>query len=172
MDTTIAQGRHASLISRDGWEFVHRTNTSGIVIVIALTPKGNVLFVEQFRPPVSAQVIELPAGLAGDIPGQENEALELAAHRELEEETGFRAARMRRLTSGPISAGLSDEIVTLFLAEELERVGTGGGDESESITIHEVPLTEVDSWLEGRSSEGVLVDPKVYAGLYFLRGLR
>jgi ADP-ribose pyrophosphatase len=141
------------------------------VVIIALTPDDSVLLVEQYRPPVSASVLEFPAGLAGDIPGREDEDLAVAALRELEEETGYRAARLKRITSGPISAGLSDEIITLFLAEDLERVSAGGGDESEAITIHEVPLLEVDGWLEDQRRAGVLVDPKVYAGLYFLRGL-
>jgi ADP-ribose pyrophosphatase len=172
MDHVIGQGRFATLLSREGWEFVRRTNTSGIVIIIALTPDERVLFVEQFRPPVAAQVIELPAGLAGDIPGQEDEDLSVAAQRELEEETGYRARFMQPITSGPVSAGLSDELITLFLGTELERVGPGGGDESESITIHEVPLSEVDAWLEAKRDEGILVDPKVYSGLYFLQNSR
>jgi ADP-ribose pyrophosphatase len=168
MDKKIAEGRFATLLSRDGWEFVRRKNASGIVLIIAMTPESKVLFVEQFRPPVAARVIELPAGLAGDIQGQEDEDLAVAAHRELEEETGYRAEHMERITEGPISAGLSDELITIFLGKNLERVGPGGGDESEDITIHEVPLSDVNEWLESQQRSGVLVDPKVYAGLYFL----
>jgi ADP-ribose pyrophosphatase len=38
----------------------------------------------------------------------------------------------------------------------------------EDITVHEVPLAQVHSWLEAKAKSGVLVDPKVYAGLYFI----
>jgi len=61
--------------------------------------------------------------------------------------------------------------VTLFLATKLRRVGAGGGVAHEDITVHEVPLAEVHSWLEAKAKAGVLVDPKVYAGLYFIQQL-
>ena len=168
MDQTIASGKYLSLLNRDGWEFVRRTNNSGIVLIIAKTDEGKVLFVEQFRPPVQANVIELPAGLAGDIKGEEDEDFSLAAQRELEEETGYRAGSLREVAAGPISAGLSDEVITMFVASELTRVGPGGGDESEDIIIHEIPVTDIREWLEAKRKSGCLIDPKLYAGLYFL----
>ncbi len=139
---TIAQGRHLRLVRRDRWEFVQRTAASGVVIVVAMTPEGNVLFVEQYRAPVDARVIEFPAGLAGDLPGAEDEPLEEAAMRELLEETGYRAERVLRVFVGSSSAGLTDETTTFFLAEDLRKVAPGGGDDSEEITMHEVPLSD------------------------------
>lgn len=166
--TVLAQGRHLRLVSRNGWEFADRGNVSGIVIILAVTDDDRLILVEQFRPPVNGRVIELPAGLAGDEPGAEEEELVEAARRELLEETGYAAESFTRLFAGPPSAGLSSEVLTFFRAEGLKKVGTGGGDESEDIQIHEVPLGDLETWLNRRREvENILVDPKVYAGLYF-----
>jgi len=162
-------GRHLRLVVRDGWEFVERPGVHGIVLVVAVTPEGRLLLVEQRREPVAASVLELPSGLAGDEEGAAGEPLEEAARRELVEETGWDAGAMERLTSGPPSAGLSSEVVTLFRARGLARVGPGGGVGGESITLHEVPLAEAEEYLGRREAEGVLVDPKVWAGLWFAR---
>ena len=96
----------------------------------------------------------------------------MAARRELLEETGYEARLMRALTCGPPSAGMSSEIVTFLLATGLSRTGRGGGDPTEEIEVHAVPLAEVPAWLEQRSDNGALVDPKVYAGLYFAERAR
>ncbi|MCA9664166.1 MAG: NUDIX hydrolase [Myxococcales bacterium] len=168
--TTLAEGRFVRLVKLDpgGWEYVERVNASGVVVIIALTHEQRVVLVEQHRPPIGARVIELPAGLAGDVSGEEDEPLARAAARELEEETGYRPGSVTTLFAGPPSAGLSDETVTFVRARELERVGPGGGDESEDITVHEVAHDEVHAWLAERSAAGALIDPKVYAGLYWL----
>ncbi len=151
---------------------MRRKNTTGIVIIVALTPDDELIFVEQYRPPVGARVIELPAGLAGDISGQEHEALARAAERELEEETGYRAARMEELVQGPVSAGLTSEIVTFFRAHDLTRITDGGGDEHEDIEVHRIPLSErAGRGSPSVSAAGVLVDSKVYVALYFLSAL-
>jgi ADP-ribose pyrophosphatase len=165
---TIATGRYVSLVKVGRWEYATRTNASGVVFVAALTDDEKLIFVEQFRPPVAKRVIEFPAGLAGDVAGEEHESLEQAAARELEEETGYRAAQWQHAFTGPATAGLCDEIATLFLARGLTRVGAGGGVEHEAITVYEVPLLEVDAWLQQKQREGSLVDGRVYAGLYFL----
>ena len=112
-------------------------------------------------------VIELPAGLMGDSHEHESETVEIAAQRELEEETGYAAWELRELTSGPPSAGMSSEVVTFLLATKLERKSAGGGVHHEAIELHEIPLADVPQWLEKRREHGTLVDPKVYAGLYF-----
>jgi ADP-ribose pyrophosphatase len=164
----IATGRFLSLVKTGSWEYATRNNARGVVMVAPLTKAGEVIFVEQFRPPVGKVVIEFPAGLAGDIAGQENEQLQQAAARELEEETGFRADRFQHVFTGPASAGLCDEIASLFLAYDLERVGEGGGVDGESIVVHAVLLADVDEWLARKQQSGALVDGRVYAGLYFL----
>ena len=130
---------------------------------------GRLLLVEQWREAVGANVLELPAGLAGDAGSPAREPLEEAARRELVEETGWNAEAMERLTPGPPSAGVTSEIVTLFRARGLSKEGPGGGVEGEAITVHEVPLASVEAFLHERAAGGTLVDPKVWAGLWFAR---
>jgi ADP-ribose pyrophosphatase len=163
----IASGKYMNVVVRRGWEYVERTNVSAIVALIAVTDDGRILLTEQYREPVGNRVVELPAGLVGDVPGRESEDLRAASQRELMEETGYRAERFEELIVGPPSAGITSEIVTFFRATGLRKVGAGGGDDSERITVHEVPLARADQWLRERAKQGVLVDPKVYTGLYF-----
>ena len=163
----LATGRFLRLVKRDHWEYADRVNSSGAVVIVAVTEENKLILTEQHRLPLDLRVIELPAGLAGDRPGEVGEDLAVAAQRELLEETGYEASAMTLLTSGPTSAGLSTEVVTLFRARQLRRLHPGGGDEHEDIVVHEVPLNQMDAWLEEKRSQGLLVDPKVYAGLYF-----
>lgn len=167
--TVLGEGRFLRLVSRDGWEYVERPHVGGIVALIPVTDRGELVLVEQYRPPVNARVIEPPAGIAGDIPGQEDEALKVAAQRELEEETGFTANRLVRVAEGPPSGGQSTEVLSFFLATGLTKHGEGGGDHSEDITVHVVPLTTIDTWLEARASDACLIDPKVYTSIHFAR---
>ncbi len=161
------RGRYLGIDERDGWEYATRTNASGVAVIIAITAAEEIVLVEQHRIPVNRSVIELPAGLVGDQ-GEPDEPMEQAAVRELWEETGYRPGRMVAITECPSSAGMSDEIVTFFLASDAVREGEGGGDDSEDITVHTVPLAEVDAWLAGAQSSGKAFDPKVYAALYWL----
>lgn len=166
---TLYEGDYLRLQRTGTWEFVQRVNARGAVVIVAVTPDDALLMVEQPRPALNGPVLELPAGLVGDIAGEEDEALTVAASRELEEETGFRPAQLEYLTGGPPSAGLSGETLWFYRAYELERVGEGGGDDSEDITVHAIALDEVDDWLTAREAEGLPVDPKIYTGLYFIR---
>lgn len=163
----VAEGKFVRLVKQGKWEYATRPKVSGVVGIVAVTDDGNLILVEQDRPPVGKRVIELPAGLAGDEAGHEAEDLAAAARRELLEETGYEAAGMTLLTEGPPSAGLSDEIITLFLATGLRRTGKAGGVGGEDITLHEVPLADVPAWLAARAADGLMVDLKLYAGLYF-----
>lgn len=163
----LAEGRHLRLVRRRGWEYAERRGVSGIVILVAVTPNDELLLVEQHREAVGASVIELPAGLAGDEPGHEHESLDDAAARELREETGWDAESWERLSAGPPTSGVSNEIVTLMRARGLKRHGQGGGTGNERITVHAIRLSNVASWLSERESAGRLVDPKVWAGLWW-----
>ena len=58
---------------------------------------------------------------------------------------------MELLTTGAASSGLTSELVTLFQASGLQRTGKGGGVAHEDITVHEVPLPEVDAWLKAKA---------------------
>ena len=167
-DGLLGAGRFLTLQRRNGWEFVDRPGVDDIAVIIAVTDDDQAVFVEQYREPVRAKMIEWAAGLVGDEEGDDGEHLLDAANRELEEETGFRAAKLSVLTRGPSSGGLTTEVVTFLRAEGLQRVGEGGGVGGEEIEVRLVALAEVDSWLRRRSEEGFLIDPKVYAGLYWL----
>jgi ADP-ribose pyrophosphatase len=164
----LAKGKYLTVVDDGGWEYVTRQGITGIVVLVAITPARELVLVEQHRTPVGRPVIELPAGLVGDIPGQETESLAVAAHRELVEETGFEAREMVELPAGPIAVGVSDEVVTFFEARGLRRVGAGGGDDSEDIKVHVVPLATLEAFLDGKRAAGLHVDPKIFAGLYLV----
>jgi len=166
-DTTLYSGRYLNLLERDRWEFVSRSNARCVVAMVAVTPAQEIVLVEQYRKPIDAYVIEIPAGLVGDL-NDPDEPILVAAARELEEETGFVAAKMEFLMDCPSSAGMSNEVISFVVAEDLYRVGPGGGDASEDIVVHVVPLSEVDDWLVRQLAAGKSLDPKVYTALYWL----
>jgi ADP-ribose pyrophosphatase len=166
--TTLYEGKFLTLIKEGRWEYADRIGATGAVIIVAVTDEQKLLLVEQYRIPVHTRTIELPAGIVGDDPGMADEALSDAAKRELLEETGYTAEHMEALTTGPASSGLTSEVVTLLLASGLKRVHAGGGVAHENITVHEAPLAGIDEWLESKAKQGLLIEPKVYAALYFL----
>lgn len=160
------EGRYVRFVQVGKWEFCERCNAVGAVVVVAVTPEKKVLFVEQYREPVECSVIEFPAGLVGDGVGSESWAS--AASRELEEETGYTAESLVERVVGPPSAGLSSELVAIYTAQGVKKTGSGGGVDGENIIVHEVPITEVEQWLKQKAGSGCLIDPKIYAGLYFI----
>jgi ADP-ribose pyrophosphatase len=163
----VWRGRWLRMMKRGSWEYVERTTADGIaVIVVAVTPEGKLLLVEQTRVPIQRKTIEMPAGLVGDIDSEES--LELAAQRELLEETGWRAGRVEYLMTGPSSAGMSTEQVAFVRARELVREHAGGGDETEDILVHEIPLGEAARWLSAKMADGYAIDAKLWAGLYLV----
>lgn len=162
---TLYEGRFLRLVRDGRWEYVSRVRGTGGAAIVAVTPAREVVLVEQFRHPVQARTIELPAGIVGD--DSNGETPELAAERELEEETGFRPARVERLMQGPSAPGLTSEATYMVLATGLSRIHAGGGVAGEDITPHVVPLNEAVQWLAARAAEGLLIEPKVYAGLFF-----
>jgi ADP-ribose pyrophosphatase len=158
------EGNWLRLVRSGNWEWVERPNTTGVVALYAFTDDDEVVLVTQPRRPLDArQVLEVPAGLVGDIPGEEDEPMSRAAQRELEEETGYRAGALTRLADVPTSPGITSESVTLYVARGLEKVGPGGGDDSEDIEVILVPMKEFDAYVKARLSEGMWVDPKVLA---------
>ncbi|MFP4473185.1 MAG: NUDIX hydrolase [Candidatus Omnitrophota bacterium] len=164
----LAEGRFVRFIKKNGWEYIQRTNCTGIVVIVPVTDDGKVLLVRQYRAPVNGDVLEFPAGLVNDEAACGLESEKQAAERELLEETGYRAQEIVPVFSGPGGAGVSADILTFFIARGLVRENEGGGDETEKIAVHAVALAEVDQWLRERAQEGVMADPKIYAGLYWL----
>jgi ADP-ribose pyrophosphatase len=159
----LATGQFLALVREGHWEYTERLNATGAAIILAVTPAGNLLLVEQYRIPCHARTLELP-GTTGESHAE-------AARRELLEETGYAAELIEPLTFGPASSGVTSELVTLFHASRLRRVGVGGGVGHEAIVVQEVPLDQVEEWLAQKAAAGVLVDPKVFTGLYFLERL-
>jgi ADP-ribose pyrophosphatase len=170
-DRELARGRFLRFVVRDGWEFADRVGITGIVGIVAVTDDRELVLGEQRRPPVGGAVLELPAGLVGDEIGTELEGLLDGARRELREETGYEAANWEVVASGPTSPGTTSEIIALVLATGLTRVGPGGGQGGESLTVHLAPLDGAEAWLQAREKAGVLIDLKIYAGLWFAHGV-
>ena len=164
----LARGKFLELVRQGRWEFVRRVNATGAAIIVALTDEQRLIFVEQYRVPLGRRTIEFPAGMVGDDAGFEDESLADGAKRELLEETGYRTETMTVLTVGPNSSGLTNETATIFRAGGLKKVAAGGGVDSEDITVHEIPLEEVDSWLREKEADGCMISPRIYAGLYFI----
>jgi len=167
-DKIIAETKHLRLIQRGGWSFVERPIATGVVCIVPLTNQDELVLVEQYRPPVARNVIEFPAGLAGDIAGEEGESLETAARRELLEETGYGNGAWQQVATVTSSPGLTSEMVTFFIARDVEKLAAGGGDGNENIVVHVVPRKEIDSWLAATAAAGTIINAKVYAGLYLL----
>lgn len=165
-ETIHYAGRYLGMTETAGWEYAYRTNANGVVVLIPVTDNGELVLVEQYRIPVQNRVMELPAGLAGDN-GDFEEHLETAAQRELLEETGYRAESMEELLTCPSTPGMASEMVTIYLATGLERIGPGGGDGNEDITVHLMPMENAVEWLNAKQAEGIMIDPKIYAGLFW-----
>lgn len=165
---TVAEGKYLRFIRRDGYELIERINCTGVVVIIAVTEALELVLVEQFRPALGRSVLELPAGLVSDVESVRGESLESAAFRELDEETGFTAQRLEHVGEWPTSSGMTSETVTVFKAIGISRTGSGGGDETENITVHVIGLREIDSWLRTMIARGIMVDAKVYAALYLI----
>lgn len=163
----VYEGKYQRMVVRGSWEYSERTHAGGLAaIIIAVTPDDNVLFVEQFRVPLQANTIEMPAGLVGDIDA--GESIEVSAVRELEEETGWTADHAEVLMIGPTSSGASSEKIAFVRATGLRKVGEGGGDASEDITVHEVPRACAAAWLVEKMGQGYQLDAKLWAGLWMI----
>jgi ADP-ribose pyrophosphatase len=165
---TLHEGQWLRLLRRGHWEYAERSHSADglAVIIVAVTPADDVLFVEQLRVPLDAPTIEFPAGLVAD--SHDADTIEEAARRELVEETGWSASRVQVLLTGPTSAGMTNERIAFARATDLSRVGSGGGVGSEDIVVHEVPLAEAPAWLMRKGREGCELDLKLWAGLWLV----
>lgn len=136
----------------------------GAVAVMALLD-DKMLVVEQYRKPLGKSQVEIPAGKldAGEVPLE-------AAKRELEEETGYRAETIRHVSSFYTSPGFADEILHLYIAEELTK-GVVHLDEDEFLECEAITLEEAERYIaENRISDAKTI-MAVYAWkLYKLTG--
>jgi len=156
------EGRFITVKQQGTWEYVSRSRGIHAAVILAIDDAADgrhVILVEQYRVPLKVQCLELPAGLVGD--DSAGEAAEVAAERELEEETGYRAAHWRLVGEFYSSPGMVSESFTLLVATGLTKVGDGGGVDSEDIIVHRVPLTGIADFVAAKRAEGCGIDVRV-----------
>ena len=155
---TMWAGKFIEAKRKGRWEFVGRARDIGAAVIVAVDD-GHILLVEQYRVPLGAPCLELPAGLVGDIDA--GESIEDSAARELEEETGYRPERIEVIGRFASSPGMVSETFMLVKAHGLARVGEGGGEEGEAITVHRVRLDEIPAFIARKRAEGCMMDVKL-----------
>lgn len=134
----------------------------GAVAVVPILDDDVILF-EQHRVPIGRDLLEIPAGKL-DVPGEDRLA---AARRELEEEIGFTPGRLDHLTDLITTPGFCNEVITIYRATSLEKVGSQPvGVEEEHATIVRMPLAEAVE----RVYAGEITDAKTAVGLLLAAG--
>ena len=124
----------------------------GAAAVVALTEKGKIVLVRQYRTALDRVTVEIPAGKLD--PGED--PLE-CARRELHEETGFQAGRIRELTTIATTCGFCDEMIHIYLATNLSFDGADP-DDDEFVNVDLVPLHElIDAVLDGKIEDAKTV---------------
>ncbi len=152
------QGRFITAKTRGKWEYVSRARGIKAAVILAIED-DYVLLVEQYRVPLGANCIELPAGLIGDH--DEGEDTLASAARELEEETGYRADTLEILGEFFSSPGMVSESFSLVRARGLTKVGTGGGVDGENIVVHHIAMADLPEFVQQKRAEGCVVDVKL-----------
>lgn len=152
------QGRFITTKKKGRWEYVARARGIKAAVIMAIID-GDVLLVEQYRVPLGRNCIELPAGLIGDENIDEDPLI--AAGRELEEETGYRAEKLTDLGEYFSSPGMVSEAYTLVKAEDLHHVGPGGGVDGENIIVHRVKLSGLNGFIANQRAQGKAIDGKL-----------
>ena len=155
------QGKFITARTRGKWEYVTRARGIRAAVILAIDDNDHVLLVEQYRVPLGKACLELPAGLIGDDDSSPDEDPSVAAARELEEETGYRATRIEVIGEFYSSPGLVSESFTLVRAHGLTQVGPGGGTESEDITVHRVALAHLPQFVEMARARGLGIDVRL-----------
>jgi ADP-ribose pyrophosphatase len=138
----------------------------GAVAIIAITEEKKLVVVEQYRKALDRSIIEIPAGKI-----EPNEEPEKTAIRELEEETGYGAKRFSYLQSFATSPGFADEVIHLYLAQDLYKISDPAkGDDDEFLNLLEITIDEAEAMMHSKE----IFDAKTaYAVLYaknFLKG--
>ncbi len=146
------------------WDFV--SHRMGAACVLPVRNDGKILMVRQYRNALERVTLEIPAGKRDSV----NEDTGICAQRELEEETGYRAGKIERLLSLKSTVAFCDEMIDVYLATDLEKIGEQHLDDSESIDIEAYDLNE----LMDMCYEGELQDGKTVAAImaYAARKLR
>ena len=142
----------------------------GAVAIVAIDSEDRVLLVRQYRLAVGKALLEIPAGTLDRLGGGSVEDPDVAARRELEEETGARASTWQRLGSFYTAPGFAEELMYLYLATDLrpadgERLQP---DADEHLILERIPWPEAVAAAE----TGQLRDAKTIVGLLLVDRLR
>ena len=120
----------------------------GAVCMIPILPTGEIALIRQYRYPVQKEMIELPAGKLDP-----NETPEICAYRELEEEIGYAANSLKFITDIHPAIGFADEIMSLYLAEDLVKTETNL-DKDEFLILMPTKLSDaIDLVWSGKISD-------------------
>ena len=157
----VWEGKFVTAKTRGRWEYVSRSRGIRAAVILAVDEEDHVLLVEQYRVPLGSRCIELPAGLVGDDDGGEGEDALVAAGRELEEETGYRASTLENMGEFFSSPGMVSESFTLVRARGLTKVHEGGGVEGENIVVHRVAMNALPDFLAAKRREGCGIDVRM-----------
>jgi ADP-ribose pyrophosphatase len=157
--------QHEVEIRESGQRFPYTyLSSSPSVMVVALTAEGKIVLIRQYRYPRREFAYELPGGgTHGNTPRQ-------AAREELEQETGFRAARWKKAGEFVVYCGLSDEMCHVFVATGLRR-GKQRLEETEHLSVHEVSRRRLKAMIRsGEFRDGMgLAALRVAAGTLDLK---
>ena len=142
----------------------------GAVAIVAVDPEDRVLMVRQFRLAAGRTLLEIPAGTLDRAADGTLEDPDLAARRELEEETGYRAGSWQHLGSFWTAPGFATELMHLYLATELVPVDGDrlAPDADERLELEHVPWREAVAMTD----DGTIADAKSLVGLLRLARLR
>lgn len=133
----------------------------GAVAIIPITAEGKLVLVEQYRKALNRTLVEIPAGKM-----EKGEAPEVTAVRELEEETGYGAGKFTYLQSFATSPGFADEVIHLYLAEDLFKIeNPAAGDEDEFIGLLEATIEDAEEMV----TTGQIYDAKTAFAVIFLK---
>ncbi len=160
-EQTVWQGKFITAKVKGKWEYVARSRGIKAAVILAIDEHDHVLLVEQFRVPLGKACLELPAGLIGDDDSAPGEDAATAAVRELEEETGYTAARMELIGEFYSSPGMVSESFSLLKAHGLRQIGPGGGTDGEDITVHRVALSGLPQFVESARNRGLGIDVRL-----------
>ena len=138
----------------------------GAISVLAVDDDRRLLLVRQWRIPAGQALLEIPAGTL-DIHEGVTEDPDLAARRELEEETGHRATTWRKLAAFWTAPGFATELMHLYLATGI--AGAEGDDrltpdEDERLELRHVPIADAVAMVEA----GEITDAKTILGILWL----
>jgi len=136
----------------------------GAVAMLAIEG-GDVLLVRQFRTPAARVLLEIPAGTLDRDAAGAIEDPDVAAPRELGEETGYRAASWRKLGSFFPAPGFASEFMHLYLATDLSPIeGYAGPEPDERIDLVRIPVRDAIAMAD----RGEIDDGKTLIGLFWL----